>query len=61
MYELVVLAALGAAPAAEERIEVTVTGIVHTGVVAIVGETTGTTITAKGIIWELDFAGVRIF
>jgi hypothetical protein len=53
---LILFAALCAAPADAERIEVTVTGFVRTGVVAIGGETTGATITAKGITWELDFA-----
>ena len=40
---------------AEESITVTVVGTIRTGLVAIGGETTGTTITAKGIRWELDF------
>ncbi len=39
---------------AEESITVTVIGTLRTGVVAIGGETTGVTITAKGITWELD-------
>jgi len=39
----------------EESINVTVIGILRTGIVAIGGETTGATITAKGIQWELDF------
>jgi hypothetical protein len=39
----------------QESITVTVVGTVRTGIVAIGGETTGTTITAKGIKWELDF------
>jgi hypothetical protein len=39
----------------EESISVTIVGILRTGIVAIGGETTGTTITAKGIKWELDF------
>jgi hypothetical protein len=38
----------------EESISVTVIGTLRTGIVAIGGETTGTTITAKGIKWELD-------
>src|SRR4051812_17795220 len=38
----------------DESIAVTVVGTLRTGVVAIGGETTGTTITAKGIKWELD-------
>jgi len=40
----------------EESITVTVVGTLHTGVVTIGGETTGVTITAKGIKWELNFA-----
>ena len=39
----------------DESITVTVVGTLRTGIVAIGGETTGTTITAKGIKWELDF------
>jgi hypothetical protein len=39
----------------EDSIKVTVVGAVRTDVVAIGGETTGATITAKGITWELDF------
>lgn len=42
------------APAVEDSITVSVTGSLRTGVVAIGGETTGTTMTAKGITWELD-------
>ena len=44
-----------AADPAQESITVTVVGTLRTGIVAIGGETTGTTITAKGIKWELDF------
>jgi hypothetical protein len=40
---------------AQESITVTVVGTLRTGIVAIGGETTGTTITAKGIKFELDF------
>jgi hypothetical protein len=39
---------------AEESITVTIVGTLRTGIVAIGGETTGMTITAKGIKWELD-------
>jgi hypothetical protein len=39
----------------DESIIVTVVGTLRTGLVAIGGETTGTTITAKGVKWELDF------
>jgi hypothetical protein len=41
----------------EESITVKIVGTLRTGIAAIGGETTGTTITAKGITWELDFAG----
>jgi hypothetical protein len=41
-------------PAAEDSITVTVVGTLRTGIFAIGGETTGTTITAKGITWELE-------
>jgi hypothetical protein len=40
--------------AAEDSINVMVVGTLRTGIVAIGGETTGTTITAKGVTWELD-------
>jgi hypothetical protein len=39
----------------EESITVTVVGTLRTGIVAFGGETTGTTITARGIKWELEF------
>jgi hypothetical protein len=42
-------------PAAEESITVNVVGTLRTSIFVIGGETTGTTITAKGITWELDF------
>ena len=42
-------------PDIEEAITVKVIGTLRTGIVAIGGETTGTTITAKNITWELDF------
>ncbi len=42
-------------PTAEDSISVTVVGTLRTGIVAIGGETTGTTITAKEITWELEF------
>ncbi len=38
----------------DESIEVVVTGTLRTGIMAIGGETTGTTITARGATWELD-------
>ena len=53
---LVSAALFAADPArAEESVTVTVVGALRTGLVAIGGETTGTTVTAKGITWELDF------
>lgn len=39
----------------EDSIQVTVVGTLRSGIVAIGGESTGTTITAKGITWELEF------
>ena len=38
----------------EDSITVTIVGTLRTGIFAIGGETTGTTITAKGITWELQ-------
>src|SRR5437016_14684286 len=61
MAGMILVILLGAAVLAadsaptEESIIVTVVGTLRTGFVAIGGETTGTTITAKGIKWELDF------
>jgi hypothetical protein len=58
MIFLVLVAALffAADPAnAEESITVTVVGTLRTRIAAICGETTGATITASGITWELDF------
>ena len=42
-------------PVTEDSVSVTVVGTLRTGIFAIGGETTGTTITAKGLTWELDF------
>lgn len=42
-------------PTSEDSTTVTVSGILRTGVVAIGGETTGTTVTVEGITWELEF------
>ena len=50
-----VFIAIAADPKIEESIAVNVVGTLHTGVVAIGGETTGTTISANGLTWELDF------
>jgi hypothetical protein len=41
-------------PMKDEYIQVEVRGLLNTGVVAIGGETTGVTITARGVTWELD-------
>ncbi|MCC9605416.1 hypothetical protein LOC68_23060 [Blastopirellula sp. JC732] len=43
-----------ASQSGEGSIEVTVIGKIESGLVAIGGETTGTTITASGITWELE-------
>lgn len=51
---LAVVALIAADAPADEGISVTVVGILRTGIVAIGGETTGTTITAKGVTLELD-------
>lgn len=44
----------GQQPDIEDSINVTIVGTLRTGLVAIGGETTGTTITANGVTWELD-------
>jgi hypothetical protein len=38
-------------------IKVEMKGTIKTGIVAIGGETTGTTITVKDVTWELDLGG----
>lgn len=38
----------------DDSIEVVVRGTLHTGIMAIGGETTGTTVSARGVTWELD-------
>jgi hypothetical protein len=43
--------------AGDDSIEVVVRGTLRTGMMAIGGETTGTTVNAKGATWELDFSG----
>ncbi|MCH7988047.1 MAG: hypothetical protein IID46_02730 [Planctomycetes bacterium] len=53
-WEAVVAAEKAKKPNVEESITVTILGTLRTGIIAIGGETTGTTITAKGITWELD-------
>ena len=49
-----VVLAGAAASGGDESIEVVVRGTVKTGIMAIGGETTGVTITARGATWELD-------
>ena len=39
----------------EDSIQVTVVGTLRWGIVAIGGESTGSTITSQGITWELEF------
>ena len=41
----------------DESIDVVVRGTLRTGIMAIGGETTGTTVTARGATWELDLGG----
>lgn len=43
--------------AGDDDIEVTVRGTLRTGVMAIGGESTGVTIAARGVTWELDLRG----
>lgn len=50
-------AAMATGGAAEESIDVVVRGTLRTGIMAIGGETTGTTITSSGATWELDLRG----
>jgi hypothetical protein len=50
----------------DQYIKVDIKGTLKTGIVAIGGETTGTTITVKAkntlsVMWELDFAGNKEF
>ena len=56
MLSLIVMCAAmtSEAQSTSESIVVVVVGTIRTGSVAIGGETTGVTITAKGITWELD-------
>lgn len=50
------MAAAGkAADSPDESIEVRVRGTLRGGIMAIGGETTGYTVTARGVTWELDF------
>ncbi len=42
-------------------IEVEMVGVIRTGVMAIGGESTGTTVAALGFTWELDLGGNKDF
>ena len=44
-------------PSVQDSVSVVVVGTIRSGIVAIGGETTGTTITANNITWELDLEG----
>lgn len=46
---------------AADSINVVVVGTLKTGIMAIGGETTGTTITANGVTWELELQDVKQF
>jgi hypothetical protein len=50
----VTLAGMGAG---DDSIDVVVRGTLRTGIMAIGGESTGTTIAARGATWELDLRG----
>ena len=52
-----VLLAVAAAGADDDSIEVVARGTLRTGIMAIGGETTGITITARGATWDLDLGG----
>ncbi len=52
---LAAMVAAGDKPAEDvDIIEVRIVGTLRTGVVAVGGETTGMTITTRGVTWELD-------
>ena len=51
------MAAAASDGAGGDSIEVVVRGTLRTGIMAVGGETTGTTITARGVTWELDLRG----
>ena len=50
----VTMAGIGAG---DDSIDVVVRGTLRTGIMAIGGESTGTTVTARGATWELDLRG----
>jgi hypothetical protein len=47
----------GSKAGGDDSIEVVVRGTLRTGIMAIGGETTGTTVSARGATWELDLRG----
>lgn len=49
--------AMAGTTAGDDSIEVVVRGTLRTGIMAVGGETTGTTVTARGATWELDLRG----
>ncbi|TWT39624.1 hypothetical protein [Blastopirellula retiformator] len=53
--------AISSGSTGEGSIEVTVVGTLESGLFAIGGETTGATITAQGITWELDLGNDAAF
>jgi len=55
---LLAMALLGA-DGGEDSIDVVVRGTLRMGIMAVGGETTGTTVTARGATWELDLRGQR--
>jgi hypothetical protein len=54
---LLAMTMMTGAGALDDSIEVVVRGTLRTGIMAVGGETTGTTITARGVTWELDLRG----
>ena len=60
-FILMCVAMTAEAQSTSESIAVVVVGTIRTGVVAIGGETTGVTITAKGVTWELDLGNDPAF
>lgn len=53
-WAALLVAAVASATPGEDSIEVVVRGTLRAGIMAVGGETTGTTITARGVTWELD-------
>ena len=50
-------AAVAVGGGGDDSIDVVVRGRLRTGIMAVGGETTGTTVTARGATWELDLRG----